>query len=305
MDNLIIDGFGLVYQSHYAFNNLLTKTGICSGSVYGFLKSMLTIKKKFPHCHLTIAWDRDPIRRKLAFSTYKSNRSSIDLIEQISDLKKIFLNLNVSQAEFEGEEADDVIASLTQKYVTDQVYIYSSDKDMFQLIKDGRVIAIRPKRGKVQERYYDEERVMAEYGVCPENFACFQCFRGDPIDCIPGVPRIKSSLIASLSEKYKDPLTVYKHLDEEKLTPYQRKALLEFQTQAVVNMQLVKLRTDLPLDVIVGKPDAEVIVPFLDKYEICSIDPNMYIRKFVDMPSFSARIAPSYKSYSLFDEESV
>jgi DNA polymerase-1 len=303
MDNLIVDGFGIVYRSHYAFNNLLTGTGLCSGSVYGFLISMRTIKNKYPHCHLTIAWDRDATRRKEAFGAYKSNRTSINLFEQILDLKKIFSHLNVSQAEFEGEEADDVIASLTRKYVESQVYIYSSDKDMFQLVKDGSVIAIRPKRGKTPERFYDEEKVKEEFSVCPQNFACFQCLRGDSVDCIPGVPRIKSSLLAYLAEKYKDPTTIYEHLDEEKLTSYQRKALTEFQEQAMVNMQLVKLRTDLSLDVITGTPNADALVPFLDKYEIRSIDPNAYARVFADVPSFNARKAPGFESYSLFDEE--
>lgn len=303
MDNLIVDGFGIVYRSHYAFNNLLTVSGICSGSVYGFLISMRTIKKNFPHCHLTIAWDRESTRRKEAFETYKSNRNSINLFEQISDLKKIFLNVNVAQSEYEGEEADDVIASLTKKYTENQVYIYSSDKDMFQLVKDGSVIAVRPKRGKNPERYYDEEKVMEEYSVSPRNFACFQCLRGDSVDSIPGVPRVKSSLLAYLAEKYETPTTIYDHLEEEKLTPYQRKAFSEFKDQAMLNMQLVTLRTDLPLDVITGIPNADELVPFLDKYEIRSINPNTYAGIFADVPSFNARKTPSYKSYSLFDDE--
>jgi len=303
MDNLIIDGFGLVYRSHYAFNNLLTGSGLCSGSVYGTLVSMRTIKNKYPSCHLTVAWDRDATRRKEVFSSYKSSRSSVDLVEQISDLKRIFLNLNISQAEFEGEEADDVIASLTKKYSENTVYIYSSDKDMFQLVKDGSVIVIRPKRGKIPEKHYDEEMIMEEYGVQPSNFACYQCFRGDSIDDIPGAPRIKSSLIAYLVEKYQDPPTIYEYLNEEKLTPYQRKTLLEFQEQTTVNMQLVKLRTDLPLEITTGEPNVEALVPLLDKYEISSINPHTYVEVFVDVPSFNARRAPSFKSYSLFDEE--
>jgi len=303
MDNLIIDGFGIVYSSHYAFNSLLTSTGLCSGSVYGFLTKMRTLKNNYPHCHLTIAWDKEATRRKSAFKEYKSNRSSVNLTEQISDLKKIFLNLNVSQSEYEGEEADDVIASLIQRYAENQIYIYSADKDMFQLVKDGSVIAIRPKRGKHLEKHYDEEKVVEEYNVCPQNFVCFQCLRGDKIDNIPGVPRAPSKLLAYLSEKYRTPSNIYKHLDEEKLTPYQKKALLEFQEQAIINMQLVKLRTDLSLDVVTGNPNVDALVPLLDKYEIRSINPDTYVATFTDVLSFNARTAPNFKSYSLFDEE--
>lgn len=302
MDHIIIDGFGLVFRAHFAFSALQTTAGIYSGSVYGFLISARTIKKRYPHCHVTIAWDNEAKRRKSIYGSYKANRPRLTISEQISDLKKIFLNLNVSQTDFYGEEADDVIASLVQQY-KDQIFIYSSDKDMFQLVKDGHAIVLRPKRGKIPERFFDEEMVKETYSVSPQNFSCFQCFRGDNVDNIPGVPRVRSKLLAYLSEKYKEPTNIYNHLDEEELTEYQRNSLINFKNQALLNYQLVKLRDDLVLDIRTGKPDVEALASILDKYEITSINPNTYIQAFTDTPSFNTRRAPAVQSYSLFEEK--
>lgn len=303
MDHIIIDGFGLVFRSHFAFNSLQTSSGIFSGSVYGFLVSARTIKKRFPHCHVTIAWDNEPIRRKKVFASYKGNRPRIGIFEQINDLKEIFSNLNVSQTEYIGEEADDVIASLTKYYDDGQIFIYSADKDMLQLVEDGRVIVIKPRRGRHEEKYFDEEGVRELFKVSSENFVCFQCFRGDKVDNVPGVPRIPSNLIASLSEKYKSPQNIYEHLDKENLTNFQRTSLIECKDQVFLNFQLVNLRKDLNLEIMTGEPNALALVPLLDKYEINSVKAQSYVEVFIDEPSFTTRRAPAVISYpSLFEE---
>jgi len=307
MDHIIIDGFGLVFRSHFAFSNLMTQNGIYSGSVYGFLVSARAIKKRFPHCHVTIAWDNEPVRRKKVFASYKGDRPRIGVYEQINDLKEIFSNLNVSQTEYIGEEADDVIASLVKFYDDGQVFIYSADKDMFQLVKDGRVIVIRPKRGKYEEKYFDEEAVRELFKVGSENFVCFQCFRGDKVDSVPGVPRIPSNIIASLSEKYKSPQSIYEHLDKEKLTEFQRTSLIACKDQVLLNYQLVNLRDDLNLEIMVGEPNALALVPLLNKYEINSIKAQSYVEIFIDEPSFTTRKAPALvvSFPSLFEENKI
>ncbi len=303
MDHIIIDGFGLVFRSHFAFSSLLTHTGLYSGSVYGFLVSARTIKKRFPHCHVTIAWDNDPVRRKKVFASYKANRPRLGIYEQITDLKDIFVNLNVSQTDYIGEEADDVIASLTKIY-DGLIYIYSADKDMFQLVEDGRVIAIRPKRGRHEEKFFDEEGVFESFKVSSKNFVCYQCFRGDSVDNVPGVPRLPSSLIARLSEEYGTPEKIYENLGSEKLTKFQRDSMMEFKERVLLNHQLVKLRDDLDLEIVTGTPDAAALVPLFDKYEINSVKAEAYVEVFVDEPSFTSRRSPAVVSYpSLFEGE--
>lgn len=299
--HLIIDGYNLAFRSHFAHSTLCNSSGLASGGVYGFLVSLRALKNKYPHCHVTIAWDSDSTRRKQVFADYKANRPKFILGEQISDLISLFYGVNVAQAKYVGEEADDVIASLTLKNKdTGLVYIYTSDKDLLQLVEDGKVILIRPKTASGPERIYDEEAVKNEFGVLPKDLACYMSFRGDAVDNVPGVARLPSSVISSLSSKYKNPWAVYEHLTEEKLTDFQRTSIVGFQQQVYVNYGLVSLRDDLDLELSQGIDNPDVVGKVLDKYEIKSINPESYIKSFIDRPS-NMKTSPALECYSLFE----
>jgi len=273
-----------------------------SGCVYGFLVSLRSIKNKFSWCHVTVAWDTESIRKRNVYAEYKAERRTrpSGISEQIQDLKTMFTLLNVSQVEYAGEEADDVISSLVTRYLdeTNKIYIYTSDKDMLQLVKDGKVVVISPKTGKC----YDEEAVKEEWGVSPDNLTKYLCLRGDTVDNVPGVPRLKSSVIAHLSGKYKDLQEIYAHLPEENLTDFQRQSLIGFQSQSLVNHELIKLRDDLELNIQTGTANPEAFALCLNKYEIKSIKPDTYSNLFSESSSFNRRQAPVVQSYSLFEE---
>ena len=303
MDHLIVDGFGLAFRAHFAFLNLQTTKGISSGCVYGFLVSLRSIKNRFPQCHVTIAWDSHATRRKELFPEYKANRPKFGLTEQVLDLKEIFKHLNVSQAECPKEEADDVIASLVKQYQEEDnlITIYTADKDMLQLVKDGKVIVIRPKSGARPERVFDEEEIKKEYGVGPEDLVSYFCFRGDSVDNIPGAKMLRSACIVDLVKKYKNPEEIYKNLGAEKLTPFQRESLGLFESQAKVNIGLVRLIDDLDFEISMGTPDPELISVVLEKYEIGSIKSEGFTKVFMDASGFGNRHSPAIKSFSLFD----
>jgi len=302
MDHIIIDGYGLAFRSHYAHSSLQTFSGIYSGCVYGFLVSIRGLKKRYPHHHITVAWDNDNIRRKKIYAGYKANRPGMLFSEQIGDLKRILHTVNVSQVEYVGEEADDVIASFVkQNKSEDLIFIYSSDKDLLQLVEDGKVIMIRPSSGKHPEKFFDEELVKKEYSVTPRNMKAFLALRGDTSDNIPGAYRIRSALLIDLLEKYKKPMNIFENLDKEELTEYELKTLTEFREQAAVNLQIVALREDLDLKIIEGNPNVDKLSEYLDKYEIKSIKSRGFMDVFTDMPAHMKK-GPAVQSYSLFEE---
>lgn len=303
MNHLIIDGFNMAYRAHHTHPTLTSGAGNPSGCFYGFLVSLKTIKKKYQDCHITIAWDTDSTRRKSLDPTYKANREHFDLTEQIHDLKIFCSFLNVSQSEYQGEEADDVMASLVKKYSDDKniVFILTSDKDILQLVRDGRVLVIRPKKMSSPERVFDEAAVKEEFGVGPDGLMAYLCFRGDSIDNIPGVSRVKSARITSLIHKYKTPREIYAHLNEEKLTDFERASFKTLESRITLNEALVRLRGDLVLDIKEGVPSEDAIALCLTKYNITSINPNAYINTFVDVSSFKSRTAPAVQCFSLFD----
>ena len=304
MNHLIVDGFGLAFRSHYAFSELRTATGNLSGCVYGFLVSLSPWKKRFMDCHITVAWDSGHARRDAAFSGYKADRPKLTMGDQIHDLKASLACMNITQAESPGEEADDVIAALVKQYSEEgRVFIFSSDKDITQLVQNGKVIMIRPSSGKNQERFFDEEEVKREFEVTPKNMACYQAFRGDTVDSIPGLPRVRSTIIAALVEKYITPDDIYRHLAEEKLTDFERKAFTDFEQQAKVNFQLTQLVNDIPLQITKGSIDPQKFSSYLNKYEIRKIASEPYTKLFENESSFNNRASPVLEVASLFDEE--
>lgn len=300
MNHLIVDGFGLVFKSFYAFNSLMTSTGIQSGCVYGFLCGMRSLKKKYPAFHITVAWDNEAKRKKEIFPEYKAFRPQHSVSDYITDLKKILKAVNVTQAEVPGEEADDVIASLVHQYSSEGlVYVYSADKDMLQLVRDGKVIVIRPKTGGQPDQFYDEEAVRQEFGVAPRDLACFLAFRGDKVDNIPGVARVPSKIISNLVNQYKSPEAVYNSGSINALTEFQKTSFYRHKEQSKVNYTIVHLRENLSCEMTEGAPNSSEVDIVLSKYEIRSMTVNSLIAAFEDK-EFMERNAPAIENYSLF-----
>ncbi len=296
----LIDGFNLAFRSQHAFQGIPTSDGPTSGGFYIFLNVLKSLKKKFPDAHFSIAWDGGSNRRKAVFPAYKATRGTARLLLPLQDLKLCLTHANIEQLELPGEEADDILASRVDK-APDLCYIYTADKDLLQLVSNGRVVVITPKHGKNPEKAYDEEAVQIKYSVTPANLTCYFAFKGDSCDNIPGVSRIPERLIAVLTNKYHTPTEIYKHLAEEtKLTDFQRQSLLNAQDQVILNYSLVSLVKDLNLSIITGTPNVEQFQAFLDKYSIKSIKAADFIEAFNNEGS-SYRTGPGVVSESLFD----
>jgi len=301
MKQFIIDGFNLAYRSHFAFKNLTTASGLVSGGVYGFLTALRALRKRFSYCKFYIVWDNNASKKKEIFSEYKANRIPFRVDLPIKDLKEALQYVNIIQAEVTGEEADDVMASLAS-HADDLCYIYTSDKDLLQMVVDGRIIVISPKRGDIPEKSYDEEAVKVKYGVEPKDLACYFALRGDDVDNIPGVPRVPSKVLASLCNKYKVIENMYDGLVSETLTDFQRQSLTNFKNQVLINYSLTLLKKDLNCDLTTGKSDPEKFQSFLDKYEIKALTSESYIELFSVDTDFLIREGPSLKQNSFFDE---
>lgn len=307
MNHLIIDGHALAYRSHYAFSTLTAPSAVpgqvvYSGCAWGFLTGLRLRKKKHPDCRITVTWDNEAVRKKVAFPEYKAERSRIGIHEQIADLKEMLGCINVTQAECLGEEADDVIATLVRKYSEEGlVYILTSDKDLMQLVRDGKVIMIRPKTSNKPESFYDEDAVRAEYGVPTKGIASFLALRGDQVDGIPGLQRVRSTVIADLVTRYGEPGAIYSKIASEKLTDFERASFDSFRQQAEVNYTLTKLVDDLDLRIRQGSDNPERLKSFLDKYGIKKIESESYVDAFGKENLFSSRTSVAMALPSLFD----
>lgn len=309
----IIDGHNLAFRAHNAHFELRKANGDPSGMFYGFIRMLVSLKKKYRGYKFVVTWDNRADKKFEIQPDYKAGRASLPSIvyKEMDDLKEFLKACGVEQYEKKGEEADDIIASLAEKFKTQQeggvhIIIYSNDKDMLQLVEDGAVTVYKPKVGQTPEKFFDEEAVKEEYGVLPKRLAEFRSYDGDTSDNITGIPRVRRKVIANLLNKVDSIQFLAKQAaNSTELSDKEREAILEFHPKAMQNYSIVKLRKDISdIQVSEATYSKEKLEAFFQDYEIKSIKPDEVIELF--QSSLNVRYTearPSYKleTFSLFD----
>lgn len=286
--NFIIDGMNIAYRSHYVHDvqqGLKTSSGVPTGIVYGFLKTLLKWKDEFPHHHFVVAWD-DPDatqKRQEIYEDYKADRDrNFATIEhpdkegevidefslQIEFLSNFLRSLGVDQVSASAMEADDVIGSLVRGELSDAQnnIILSSDRDLLQLVS-WNTLLMTPGGDK-----YDPDTVQEEYGVSPEDLVCYRSLDGDDSDNLPGLPYFRRKVIARLVNDYDGELeSIYNAELEEELTDKEYDKISSFEDQAYVNREVMKLRDVEKYEVIEGEWNEEEIEGMCDILEFESL----------------------------------
>ena len=137
----IIDGSAYIYRAYHAVAPLTNSSGQYTHAVFGFINIMRRlIKEKAPQMILVAFDSRGPVFRHEMYKEYKANRPPMpeDLVTQIPHIKNYVKAVSIPSLEIPGVEADDIIATVAQKF-RDQgfkITIVSGDKDLFQLVDD-------------------------------------------------------------------------------------------------------------------------------------------------------------------------
>ena len=137
------------------------------------------------------------------------------LREQFPHFRPIVEAFGYRNLEFEGWEADDVIATLATRAdeAGIRTCVVSTDRDAFQLVSDNVVLMMTP-RGVQEVNVYTPERVEARLGVPPEKVPDLIGLKGDTSDNIPGIPGIGDKTAAELMIRYGSLEEVLEHADE-------------------------------------------------------------------------------------------
>jgi len=160
----LIDAHGLCYRAFYAVKALKNSKGQPTNAVFGFcniLRKLLTDGKP---THVAVCFDvGKPTHRQKKFADYKIQRQAMpdDLVVQIETIRNLVRAYGFPLFELEGFEADDVMATLAQRFAKKDVdvFIATDDKDMAQLV-DEHIKLYSPR----QERVIDTEDVVAKFG---------------------------------------------------------------------------------------------------------------------------------------------
>ena len=256
----LVDGNNLAYRAFFALpEELATTEGFPTNALLGFTNMLFKLLQDYRPKGVAVAWDTRPVERLEQLETYKSERRPTpDLLsEQFPYFRPIVEAFGYRNLEFQGWEADDVIATLATRAdeAGIKTTVVSTDRDAFQLVSDNVTLMMTP-RGVSDVNVYTPDRVEARYGIRPDQIPDFIGLKGDTSDNIPGIPGIGDKTAGQLIAQYGSLEEVIAHADE--LTPARRKNIQEHAEQARISKQLATMRRDLEID---WDPAALVLQP--------------------------------------------
>jgi DNA polymerase-1 len=250
----LVDGNNLAYRAFFALpEELATSEGFPTNALLGFTNMLFKLLSDYRPKGVAVAWDTRPVHRHAQAEAvevvYKEGRRPMPdlLAEQFPHFRPIVASFGYRNLEFEGWEADDVIATLATRAdeAGIKTCVVSTDRDAFQLVSENVCLMMTP-RGVSDVNVYTPERVEARYGIRPDQIPDFIGLKGDSSDNIPGVPGIGDKTAGQLVAQYGSLEEVLEHVDE--LSPARKKNLTEFADQARAAKVLATMRRDLELD---------------------------------------------------------
>ena len=156
------------------------------------------------------------------FPDYKGNRKDDDpvLAAQKVLLPQMLEAFGERNMRIRGIESDDVIATLAVRLADEghQVMILSPDKDLLQLVDEGRISVARHVKdpsgmGKTYDMYETDADVLRVMGVRADQVADMLAMAGDAADNILGVSGVGPKKAAALLAEYGDLNTILTNAD--------------------------------------------------------------------------------------------
>src|SRR5438045_793003 len=270
----LVDGNNLAYRAFFALpEELATTEGFPTNALLGFTNMLFKLLSDYRPKGVAVAWDTRAVHRHELSEDYKSDRRPMpDLLgEQFPYFRPIVEAFGYRNLEFEGWEADDVIATLATRAdeAGIRTCVVSTDRDAFQLVTENVVLMMTP-RGVADVNVYTPDRVEARYGIRPDQVPDFIGLKGDTSDNIPGVPGIGDKTAGQLIAQYGSLEEVLEHVEE--LSPARRKNLTEHAEQARQSKDLATMRRDLdvdcdPAELVLAPPDRSQLREMFRRFE--------------------------------------
>jgi DNA polymerase-1 len=297
----LIDGNSLVYRAFFALpESIATSTGEPTNAIFGFASMLVKLITDHGLTPTVVAWDAGVSGRTDLYPEYKAQRRSRpDLLrEQWPAFEPLVAAFGFHNARLEGFEADDVIATLSQRAAEQgvAVAIVTGDRDAFQLVDDGGLVSVMATaRGITETTLYDRAAVVERYGIEPGLIPDFYGLKGDTSDNIPGVPGIGEKTASELLQRFGSLEAVLEHIDEVSGAK-RRENLAAHREDAVVSKQLATMHRDLPLetsiaDVLAGEPDLAALRQTFRRYELR--DPLRRLEEVLGRVPSAPRVEPT------------
>ncbi len=281
---VLIDGNSLLNRAFFAMSVFATKDGLPTNGIFGFIKLVLKIIETDKPEYLAVAFDvHAPTFRHKMYDGYKATRKPMpeELVRQVPVLKELLSAMHIRCVELAGFEADDVIGTLSRRFADVDSYIYTGDRDAYQLVNE-HVRVCFTKRGVTDIDLLTADNFVSKVGLEPWQIIEEKSLMGDSSDNIPGVKGIGPKTALDLLQKYKSLENIYAHLGE--LSPAVQKKLQEGEDSAKLSHTLATIDTQVPLDV--SLKSCALTLPFPD--EARDYFAKLEFRSLVDSKYFTS-----------------
>ena len=261
---LLVDGNNMLFRAYSGIKfDMRNSSGFPTKGIYGFFSSLHRIMEELQPTKVVVVFDGQGAKAKKQATMdklYKADRKGMpdDLAIQLPVVKQILSLMGHAVYHIDEYEADDVIATLSQKYKRNyRVVIGSNDKDFTRLICSD-INQLNLGDGKL----YTPKAIEAKYGIMPSQFRLYHALLGDGGDGVPPAvaPRIGPKTVLGWIHEHKDFDSIY--------AAYSSKIR---RNRFRLNLKLVGLNTKLPISP--QKPVAKIpqLITLLDEYELKSI----------------------------------
>ena len=262
MELHLVDATYELFRAHYAPRpSVHGRDGMPLGAVAGLAGTLLALVRDEGATHVGCAHDR--VIRSFRNDRWPGYKSEVgvpaELLAQFPAAEEAITALGFVLWPMVEWEADDALATAAVQLAdtpgVSRVLVCTPDKDLAQVVRDGRVV-LRDRRRDIT---YDEAGVREKWGVPPAAIADYLALVGDAADGFPGITGFGSKGAAAL-------LTAFGTLEgirdagpgtwPSSVRGAERLAatLTERWSDALLFRDLATLRRDVPLDL--SGPDA-------------------------------------------------
>lgn len=291
---VVIDGNSLMYRMFYATYNLaeyaVNNNLIPVNAVKLMIETCYKIKQlNYDYCFVAFDHDKKTLRHEI-FQDYKLGRKKMppELVTQIPLIKEALLILGFNILSLTGIEADDLIGSfcnlMNQKNVL--VDVYSSDKDMLQLVNDNTYVHLI-KTGLTNTIIYTPENFSnLFFGLKPNQIPDYKGIVGDKSDNLVGIKGIGDKTGLKLILTYGSLENIY--LNINKLSKSEQQKFIEYKETAMLCKKLATIDihclTDEYNETFFSSKavDKKAMLAFLKEYKIGGLNKYFELENEVD-----------------------
>jgi len=251
----LIDAYAQIFRAYYAIRGGMQSpvTGEPTHAVFGFAGMLLKLYSQLKPDFVIVASDAPgKTFRDELYTDYKATRDETpaDLKAQIPRVMELIESFGIPVVSKPGLEADDVIASITHRVLSDPKYedvhirIVSKDKDLEQLLCDRVTMFDIHKDTEV-----DVQALWESKGIRPDQVIDLLALTGDTADNVPGVDGIGPKTAAKLIQEFGSLQGILDNLD--KIKGKRRENLEAAKAHLPLSVELVTLRidNDFPFDI--------------------------------------------------------